>query len=107
MSSRRVAIAGSTGSIGTQTLEFIDQSDGRFEVVALCVGSSADAVIEQAKRHRPEVVVVTDEGSRRNDVDTACWKAFGSRQQRKFDRSRPRGQSAPQDTGSRTDSRGQ
>ena len=70
MSSRRVAIAGSTGSIGTQTLEFIDQSDGRFEVVALCVGSSADAVIEQAKRHHPEVVVVTDEGSRRKVADT-------------------------------------
>ncbi len=65
MSTRRVAIAGSTGSIGTQTLEFVDKSDGRFVVSALCVGSSADAVVAQAKKYRPEVVVVTEELARR------------------------------------------
>lgn len=62
---RRVAIAGSTGSIGTQTLEFVDKSDGRFVVSALCVGSSADAVVAQAKKYRPEMVVVTEELARR------------------------------------------
>jgi len=65
MSTRRVAIAGSTGSIGTQTLEFVDKSDGRFVVSALCVGSSADAVVAQAKKYRPEMVVVTEELARR------------------------------------------
>jgi 1-deoxy-D-xylulose-5-phosphate reductoisomerase len=65
MNARRVTIAGSTGSIGTQTLEFIDKSDGRFVVSALCVGSSADSVVAQAKKFRPEVVVVTDETARR------------------------------------------
>ena len=65
MNARRVAIAGSTGSIGTQTLEFVDKSDGRFVVSALCVGSSADAVVAQAKKYRPEVVVVTEELARR------------------------------------------
>ncbi|MFM8868295.1 MAG: 1-deoxy-D-xylulose-5-phosphate reductoisomerase [Ilumatobacteraceae bacterium] len=65
MNARRVAIAGSTGSIGTQTLEFIDRSAGRFVVSALCVGSSVESVVEQAKRYRPEVVVVTDEAARR------------------------------------------
>ena len=60
----RVAIAGSSGSIGTQTLDVIAQSPDKFEVVALGVGSSADVVIEQAKRWKPRVVVVTDEAAR-------------------------------------------
>jgi 1-deoxy-D-xylulose-5-phosphate reductoisomerase len=57
MSPTRVAIAGSTGSIGTQTLEVIDAENSRvagsYEVVALAVGSSAAAVIEQARRVTP------------------------------------------------------
>ncbi len=61
----RVAIAGSTGSIGTQTLDVI-RSEGpeRYEVVALGVGSSVDAVIEQAREFRPAVIAVADERSR-------------------------------------------
>lgn len=65
MSVQRVAIAGSTGSIGKQTLEVIDQSEGRFSVSALCVGSSVDGVVAQAKQYEPDVVVVTDEAARR------------------------------------------
>jgi 1-deoxy-D-xylulose-5-phosphate reductoisomerase len=65
----RVAIAGSTGSIGTQTLDVIraenQRTPGAYTVVALAVGSSADAVIEQAREFRPEIVAVTDEASRR------------------------------------------
>ena len=64
MAAVRVAIAGSSGSIGTQTLDVIAQSPDKFEVVALGVGSSADVVIEQAKRWKPRVVVVTDEAAR-------------------------------------------
>lgn len=61
----RVAIAGSTGSIGTQTLDVI-RAEGpeRYDVVALGVGSSVDALIEQAKEFRPAVVAVADERSR-------------------------------------------
>jgi 1-deoxy-D-xylulose-5-phosphate reductoisomerase len=69
MSPTRVAIAGSTGSIGTQTLEVIDAENSRvpgsYEVVALAVGSSAAAVIEQARRCSPRVVAVADELARR------------------------------------------
>jgi 1-deoxy-D-xylulose-5-phosphate reductoisomerase len=69
MSPTRVAIAGSTGSIGTQTLEVIDAENSRvpgsYEVVALAVGSSAAAVIEQARRCSPRVVAVADEVARR------------------------------------------
>ena len=60
----RVAIAGSSGSIGTQTLDVIAQSPNKFEVVALGVGSSVDVVVEQARRWKPRVVVVTDEAAR-------------------------------------------
>lgn len=62
----RVAIAGSTGSIGTQTLEVV-RSEGleRYEVVALGVGTSVDALVEQAREFRPAVVAVADETARR------------------------------------------
>jgi 1-deoxy-D-xylulose-5-phosphate reductoisomerase len=69
MSPIRVAIAGSTGSIGTQTLEVIDAENSRvagsYEVVALAVGSSAAAVIEQARRCSPRLVAVADPAARR------------------------------------------
>jgi 1-deoxy-D-xylulose-5-phosphate reductoisomerase len=61
----RVAIAGSTGSIGKQTLEFIKQSQEQFQVVGLGIGSSAEAVIEQAKQWKPSVIAVADESARR------------------------------------------
>ena len=68
-SGTRVAIAGSTGSIGTQTLDVIDAENasvpGSYEVVALAVGSSAAAVIEQARRYKPGLVAVADETARR------------------------------------------
>ncbi len=51
---------GSTGSIGTQTLDIIRQSNGRYDVQALAVGSSVDVLAEQVAEFRPEVVVVAD-----------------------------------------------
>ncbi len=68
-SGTRVAIAGSTGSIGTQTLDVIDAENasvpGSYEVVALAVGSSAAAAIEQARRWKPRLVAVADDTARR------------------------------------------
>jgi len=66
----RVAIAGSSGSIGAQTLDVIRAEAGRYEVVALGVGSSVDVLIEQAKEFRPKVVAVAQE-SRRAEVAAA------------------------------------
>jgi 1-deoxy-D-xylulose-5-phosphate reductoisomerase len=57
----RVAIAGSTGSIGTQTLEVIRADPHHFRVTALAAGSSVAQLIEQAYEFRPEVVVVSRE----------------------------------------------
>jgi len=65
MSAVRVAVAGSTGSIGTQTLEVIAAEPERFELVAIgASGREADRLVEQARRHRPKVVAVADEGVR-------------------------------------------
>jgi len=63
---RRVAILGSSGSIGTQTLDVIDRltAAGRsFDVVALATGSSIDVLAEQTARYRPRVVSVADEAN--------------------------------------------
>ncbi len=60
----RVAIAGSSGSIGTQTLDVVRAERGTYEVVALAVGSSVDVVIEQALEFRPRVVVVGNPADR-------------------------------------------
>jgi 1-deoxy-D-xylulose-5-phosphate reductoisomerase len=65
----RVAIAGSSGSIGTQTLDVVRAEGNRYEVVALGVGSSAEAVIEQAREFHPKVVAVTDTARRAEVAD--------------------------------------
>ena len=64
MTQKRVAIAGSSGSIGTQTIDVVMAEPHNYRVSALAVGSSADVVIAQALLVRPEVVVVTDESQR-------------------------------------------
>src|SRR3954471_13370864 len=54
----RVAVAGSSGSIGTQTLDVVRAEAPRYQIVALGVGSSVDTLVEQAKEFRPSVVAV-------------------------------------------------
>ena len=61
MTRTRVAIAGSTGSIGTQTIDVVRAEPDRFVVTALAAGSSVDQLIEQATLLRPELVVVRSE----------------------------------------------
>jgi 1-deoxy-D-xylulose-5-phosphate reductoisomerase len=66
----RVAIAGSSGSIGTQTIEVCAAEPDRYEIVGLGVGSSVELVIEQALRLRPKIVAVADP-ARRSEVADA------------------------------------
>ena len=56
-----VAVLGSTGSIGTQTLDVIAQSDGEYEVTAIGASRSIDLLAEQAKAVRPRVVAIADD----------------------------------------------
>ncbi len=58
---RNIAILGSTGSIGRQTLEVCAEHPDRFSVYAITANRSADLLIEQARQFRPEVVVIADE----------------------------------------------
>ena len=58
---KKIAILGSTGSIGTQTLEVIAQFPERFEVTALAAGSRLDLLLEQARRFKPKYVAIGDE----------------------------------------------
>ena len=67
---RRVVIAGSTGSIGTQALDVIERSD-ELEVVGLAAASSADALLEQASRLRVGRVALADEQAAARAADTA------------------------------------
>lgn len=59
---KRIAILGSTGSIGRQTLEVIDQHANEFEVEVLTAQQNADLLIEQAKKFQPNAVVIVNEG---------------------------------------------
>lgn len=58
---KQIAILGSTGSIGKQTLEVVAEHPDLFEVYAITAYRSADLLIEQARTFRPEVVVIADE----------------------------------------------
>ena len=64
MTRTRVAIAGSSGSIGTQTVDVVRAEPDAFVVTALSVGTSVETVIEQARELRPELVVVGREADR-------------------------------------------
>ena len=58
---KKLAILGSTGSIGTQTLDVVREHPDRFEVYAICAHRSVDKLVEQARDFRPEVVCIADE----------------------------------------------
>ena len=62
MDSQGIAILGSTGSIGCNTMSVVESfSDRRFRVVALAAGRNTARLAEQVERHRPEVVAVEDD----------------------------------------------
>ena len=56
---KRVAILGSTGSIGRSALAVVDAHPTRLEVVALAAGNNAPLLAEQASRYRPDVVALS------------------------------------------------
>ena len=58
---RTIAILGSTGSIGTQTLQVVEEHPDKFEVYAITANTRVDELIEQARKFLPEAVVIADE----------------------------------------------
>lgn len=74
--STQVVLLGSTGSIGTQALEVIDQHHEEFEVVALSAGGrSLELLAEQCVRYRPRVVGIHDGDAHR--LESLIASAFG------------------------------
>src|ERR1700684_3548481 len=62
---KKIAILGSTGSIGRQSTQVIDSLPGAFQVVSLAAGSNVSLVAEQIKKYRPQLVSVgTEAGAR-------------------------------------------
>jgi 1-deoxy-D-xylulose-5-phosphate reductoisomerase len=55
---KRLAIMGSTGSIGIQSLEVVDQFPNRFQVSALAAGSNVERLVEQARKYHPKYVAI-------------------------------------------------
>src|SRR5438876_781764 len=58
---KRIAVLGSTGSIGRSTLSVVESYPDRFKVVSLAAGKNVEAALEQAKRWRPRVVSLSSE----------------------------------------------
>lgn len=58
---KQIAILGSTGSIGTQTLDVVRANPDRFEVYAISANRSIDLLVKQAREFRPEVVCIADD----------------------------------------------
>ncbi len=68
-----IAILGSSGSIGTQALEVIEAHSDKFVVEVLTVNRNSKLLIEQAKKFKPNAVVIADE-SKFKEVKDALWE---------------------------------
>jgi len=66
---KQIAILGSTGSIGTQTLEVVDQHPERYSVEILTANNNVDLLIKQAKKYKPNTVVIANEDKYNTLVD--------------------------------------
>ena len=58
---KNIAVLGSTGSIGTQTLDIIARHPDKYRASVLVAGSRADELIEQARRFRPDLAIIARE----------------------------------------------
>jgi len=70
---KKIAILGSTGSIGTQALEVIEEHSDKFEVEVLTANTNADLLIEQALKFKPNTVVIVDE-NQFEKVSETLWE---------------------------------
>ena len=58
---KQIAILGATGSIGTQALQVVEEHPDLYEVYALTANNKVDLLAEQARKFRPEAVVIANE----------------------------------------------
>ena len=65
MATRRIAILGSTGSIGTSALSVVDTHPDRLHVVALAAGNNVPVLAEQVRKYRPRAVALASDAALR------------------------------------------
>jgi 1-deoxy-D-xylulose-5-phosphate reductoisomerase len=70
---KKIAILGSTGSIGTQALEVIEEHSDKFQVEVLTANTNADLLIKQAIKFKANTVVIVDE-SKFDEVSENLWE---------------------------------
>jgi 1-deoxy-D-xylulose-5-phosphate reductoisomerase len=70
---KKIAVLGSTGSIGTQTLEVVETNSDAFSVEVLTANNNADLLIEQALKFKPNCVVIANENYYEK-VKNALWE---------------------------------
>jgi 1-deoxy-D-xylulose-5-phosphate reductoisomerase len=58
---KAITLLGSTGSIGTQTLDIVEHNPDKFRIVGLAAGSNAQMLAEQVRKFRPEIVAIGNE----------------------------------------------
>ena len=62
---KKIALLGSTGSIGTQTLEVVSEHADELEIVALAARSHTELMAEQIRRYHPRLVCMYEEDAAR------------------------------------------
>jgi 1-deoxy-D-xylulose-5-phosphate reductoisomerase len=70
---KKIAILGSTGSIGTQALEVIEEHSDKFQVEVLTANTNSELLIEQAIKFKPNAVVIVD-GAKFEEVSERLWE---------------------------------
>jgi 1-deoxy-D-xylulose-5-phosphate reductoisomerase len=73
---KRLAILGSTGSIGTQALEVVDANPGLFSIEVLTANNNTGLLIAQALKYRPSVVVIANESNYKEVYEALAKKGF-------------------------------
>lgn len=78
---KRIAILGSTGSIGQQTLDIVKANRDRLQIEVLTAQNNADLLIEQALSFEPNTVVVGEEkysyvkeALQKHDIKVYTWR---------------------------------
>ena len=58
---KAISLLGSTGSIGTQTLDIVAQYPDQFRIVGMAAGRNVELFAQQIRQFRPEIVAICDE----------------------------------------------
>src|SRR5579859_7221517 len=57
---KNVVLLGSTGSIGTSTVKVVEDLPGQFRLIGLAAGNNSELLLEQARKHQPEAISISD-----------------------------------------------